>query len=415
MEYSVNVPTAGNYTLNLRIATPFSGSQCTIKNSTGNVLATLNLPTTGGWQTWQTISSTVNLVAGTQIIRLQSTSSAGWNINWLELVGATVSNQSPVANAGADQSITLPANSVTLTGSGTDADGSIASYAWTKLSGGAATITSPSSASTTITGLVQGSYTFRLTVTDNGGATASDDVLITVNAQSLPNYSVKIEAETFTNAAPVTTPATTDVDGGLQVSSLDNGDALNYSVNLPYSGTYTANFRVGATKGGSKLQLYTLSGTLLATINVPNTGTAWQTVSVSVNLTAGAQTLVVKVNKSSGNPVFNWWELNLASLSAARASSNTRSEVSEASITSSIQLYPTPARDQLVLEMNNSYTGNVNVQILNIAGAIQKKITLNKTTTRFRHVIYIGDLPQGEYILLFEINNEPRTEKIIKL
>jgi hypothetical protein len=65
--------------------------------------------------------------------------------------------------------------------------------------------------------------------------------------------------------------------------------------------------------------------------------------------------------------------------------------------------------------MNNSYTGNVNVQILNIAGAIQKKITLNKATTLFRHVIYIGDLPQGEYILLFEINNESRSEKIIKL
>ena len=35
---------------------------------------------------------------------------------------------------------------------------------------------------TTLTNLVQGTYVFRLTVTDNSGATATDDVTVTVNA-----------------------------------------------------------------------------------------------------------------------------------------------------------------------------------------------------------------------------------------
>src|SRR6476660_2431847 len=52
-------------------------------------------------------------------------------------------NQPPTANAGQDQSITLPTNSVTLTGSGADKDGSISGYNWTKVSGPAGTITSP--------------------------------------------------------------------------------------------------------------------------------------------------------------------------------------------------------------------------------------------------------------------------------
>ncbi|MEI9958263.1 MAG: hypothetical protein WDM90_18605 [Ferruginibacter sp.] len=34
-----------------------------------------------------------------------------------------------------DQNITLPTNAVTLNGSGTDTDGTIASYAWVKISG----------------------------------------------------------------------------------------------------------------------------------------------------------------------------------------------------------------------------------------------------------------------------------------
>jgi len=95
----------------------------------------------------------------------------------------TPSNQPPVADAGSNITITLPTSSVTLNGSGShDNDGTITTYAWTKISGGAATITSPSAASTTVTGLVQGTYQFKLTVTDNNSATGSDTVQVIVNA-----------------------------------------------------------------------------------------------------------------------------------------------------------------------------------------------------------------------------------------
>ena len=97
-------------------------------------------------------------------------------------------NIPPVANAGADQTVTLPVNTVTLNGSGTDADGTIASYQWTKISGPSTfTIVSPSQAQTAVNNLVQGTYQFQLTVTDNQGATATDTVVITVNpAANIP-------------------------------------------------------------------------------------------------------------------------------------------------------------------------------------------------------------------------------------
>ncbi|MBL7740632.1 MAG: hypothetical protein JNK14_15550 [Chitinophagaceae bacterium] len=96
--------------------------------------------------------------------------------------GTPPANNTPVADAGADQVITLPVNQVSLAGSGTDNDGSISSYAWTKVSGPAGeTIAGPSSANTTVTGLVAGIYIFKLTVTDNKGATGSDDTRVTVN------------------------------------------------------------------------------------------------------------------------------------------------------------------------------------------------------------------------------------------
>jgi len=92
-------------------------------------------------------------------------------------------NIPPTANAGSNQTITLPINSVSLSGSGSDADGSIASYQWTKISGPSAyNIVSPNSAATNVSGLAQGVYIFQLIVTDNNGAIGTSTVQITVNA-----------------------------------------------------------------------------------------------------------------------------------------------------------------------------------------------------------------------------------------
>src|ERR1035437_3067716 len=97
-------------------------------------------------------------------------------------------NQPPKANAGTDQTITLPTNSINLSGSGTDPDGTISSYYWTKISGlTAGRIANVNSASTSVTGLVQGVYKFELKVTDNNGAAGKDTMQVTVNAAQQSN------------------------------------------------------------------------------------------------------------------------------------------------------------------------------------------------------------------------------------
>lgn len=86
----------------------------------------------------------------------------------------------PVANAGSDITISLPNNSVTLAGSATDPENDPVSYSWSKISGGEAIILSSNAATTVVNGLVQGSYTFRLTATANNKS-VTDDVVVTVN------------------------------------------------------------------------------------------------------------------------------------------------------------------------------------------------------------------------------------------
>ena len=119
------------------------------------------------------------LVQGVYKFRLRVTDNNG--ATGIDTIQVTVAaNIPPIANAGTDKSVILPTRTVSLSGNGTDADGTIATYQWTKVSGVASTITSPNSKNTTVTGLFQGTYKFQLIVTDNNGAIGRDTVQVSV-------------------------------------------------------------------------------------------------------------------------------------------------------------------------------------------------------------------------------------------
>jgi alpha-L-fucosidase 2 len=86
-KYTVNVATAGTYTVSLRVASATAvgtnaGSLHLQTPSGTNLSGAINVPGTGGWQTWTTITATVTLPAGQQVIELfQDT--GGYNLNYM--------------------------------------------------------------------------------------------------------------------------------------------------------------------------------------------------------------------------------------------------------------------------------------------------------------------------------------------
>ena len=98
-----------------------------------------------------------------------------------------VVNNAPIAKAGDDQTITLPANTVNLDGSkSVDPENNISGYSWTKVSGPSSfNIVNANAVQTQITGLVHGIYQFELKVTDAGGLFDRDTVQVTVNPDIL--------------------------------------------------------------------------------------------------------------------------------------------------------------------------------------------------------------------------------------
>jgi hypothetical protein len=70
LNYSVNVASAGTYTATFRVASLGQGGTFHLTMNGQNVTGSLTVPDTGGWQTWQTLSTTVTLSAGIQTARL---------------------------------------------------------------------------------------------------------------------------------------------------------------------------------------------------------------------------------------------------------------------------------------------------------------------------------------------------------
>jgi len=92
LNYTVDVISAGNYDLDVRVASAGAGGTFHIEVNGVNKTGPLTVPNTGGWQTWTTIRCpTIALSAGPQVWRLVmdsngSTKAVG-NFNYITVSG----------------------------------------------------------------------------------------------------------------------------------------------------------------------------------------------------------------------------------------------------------------------------------------------------------------------------------------
>jgi len=135
---------------------------------------------------WYLGSGTMKLINGSPTNPLLYTPPAGFKAG-IYKDGTTPSATPPTANAGSNQTITLPTTTATFAGSGTAGSSSIVGILWTQLTGTSATITTPTSYTSGITGLsTAGVRTFELAVTDANGLIGRDTMSITVNNETTP-------------------------------------------------------------------------------------------------------------------------------------------------------------------------------------------------------------------------------------
>ena len=457
MDFSINAATAGQYSIGFRVATPNAGASFQLTKTDGTVLATVNVPNTGGYQTWQTVTATVTLPAGIQTVRIKSIAAPIWNINWMQFSSVTPAGTAIPGKVEADS---YSAMSGVATQSTSDAGGGLnvgwidkgdwMDYSVNVASAGVYTVsfrvaTPNSSAAFQL--LSNGTVLTTVNVPNTGGyqtwQTATAVVTLAAGQQKLRilstsafQYNInwmqfatgvgavaipgKIEAENYSAMSGVATQTTTDAGGGLNVGWIDQGDWMEYIVNVSSAGQYTCGFRVATPYTGEAFNLLS-NGTVLTTIKPSNTGNfqTWQTFSATVTLPAGQQTLRV-VSTASNAFNLNWIQINKAGTTAAVGTevSGRAVMMSDSVATaggSGLRLYPNPVHDQFTISLNNDQTGRMLVQIVDGVGSVKATYNFSKTSDLVQENISVAGLSAGVYFVRIQVGNKLEVKKIVKL
>lgn len=197
--------------------------------------------------------------------------------------GSTNTQAPPTVSAGSNQTLTLAGatsttaaattTSTTLTGSASTT-GSIASYQWTQVSGpNTATFGNAKATSTSVSGLAQGTYVFKLTATDNVGQTASGQVTITVNPApvtvvftvsagpdvsiTLPTSSVKLTGSTTVQNTTLSSCTWKQISGP-NTATISNGGTITPTISGVIAGSYVFQVTITNSAGTSTSDQMTL-------------------------------------------------------------------------------------------------------------------------------------------------------------
>jgi pimeloyl-ACP methyl ester carboxylesterase len=335
-----------------------------------------------------------NLVEGVYKFKLMV-----WGDNWVPMAAemqvtvkasTSTGNVAPIANAGADATITLPTNSFSLNGTASnDPDGTIAAYAWSQVSGPSQiTIGNASTVSASAGNLVQGTYSFRLQVTDNAGAVNADTIVITVKPAAVKVNQPPVAnagADLSTAASSITLSATGsyDPDGVLKAYLwLQIGGPNQSIIATQYGSTTTVSNLVAGTY---KFQLMVW-------------GDDWM---------PRADTIVVTVSA------------NAAAVTMATAQRTATVELAAATTTEKAtkdgySIYPNPATSQVTVQYKDAATGNAVINMYDVTGKLLRKQTISKQQSLLVKNIDVAFLRPGIYHLELVVGNKRTVQSFVK-
>jgi beta-glucosidase len=252
-KYTVSVATAGTYTVAFRVASPYGITDALhIASSSGtNLSGAVAVPNTGGYETWTTVDASITLTAGTQTLTVDQDDN-GWNFHFMTFTlnsgggGGTPSGDKPFGGTPAPVPGTVQVANYDTGGQGV-------AYSVTSANG---------------------------------------------SANSYRSDGVDLEATADTQDTGV-------AGGAYDMGWTTPGQWFNYTVEVATAGSYTVSFRAASPYGVTDaLHIANSTGTNLSgAVAVPNTGgyQTWATVTATVTLPAGEQTLTVDQDANGWN------------------------------------------------------------------------------------------------------------------
>jgi beta-glucosidase len=219
----------------------------------------------------------------------------------------------------------------------------------------------------------------------------------------------KIEAEDYSNMAGVQTENTSDAGGGLNVGYIDNGDWMDYLINIPSDGNYEFNFRVASQSAAGKITLK-LDGVTVSSFTLPVTGgwQNWQTVSNTCRLTAGQK--ILRVTATTGGFNLNWFMVSVIT--------SVDDEKPMPTAYNLAQNFPNPFNPVTSIQYSIPDPGNVKLTIYDMLGR-EVAVLVNKEQSAGTYNVKFDagslNLSSGMYIYKLQAGSFSETKKLMLL
>ncbi len=242
----------------------------------------------------------------------------------------------------------------------------------------------------------------------DGGILAPPVKLDLYNWVSRPAVMIpgKIPAVNYSEMFGVTAEPCSDAGGGSNLGYIDDGDWMEYNINVPTSELYLLSLRVASQSTAGNISL-TSGGRTLGARTLPVTGgwQTWTTISQVIGLYAGEQTFKISAVKGGFN--LNW--LSFESLNGV--------EKRDGNIPLSNNLeqnFPNPFNPTTEIRFSLSTGGITTMRLFNVLGQeVKTMFNEYKAPGNYKVTVNLNDLPCGVYIYSLCTNGFTSSRKMV--
>ncbi len=205
----------------------------------------------------------------------------------------------------------------------------------------------------------------------------------------------RIEAEEFSFQSGIQLETTSDDGGGQNIEYLDNGDFLEYNVEIKQEGNYDLHYRIASlnASGGLRVILIDEEGSekIIDAPSFSATGgwQEWQTFTSQIELTPGFYTLRIVITRAPFN--LNWIEF-------------ASTEAPPETIPLGVSIFPNPSYGPLNVQAHFSSTRRVDLSIYDMLG---REVFFKKYgfTTLIEDNLSLDQLASGHYFLILKLED----------
>ena len=214
----------------------------------------------------------------------------------------------------------------------------------------------------------------------------------------------RVEAEDFYAMSGISIEPTTDIGGGENVGWIDNGDFMEYNINVSTAGEYQITTRIAGYSSGTLIVSF--NNDTQAYINYSSTDgwQTWRDFLANVFLEEGENTMIVKAYSSGFN--INYFDFDLVSPILGL----------EESILTSLETYPNPFLNHLNIKYTSIADSRIKIGLYSLNGILKQSLYNGRllTGTHQLNLEIINDLESGIYFLELFDGQKRHITKLVK-